>query len=60
MLTTLSILSRDQGKLTRKPLTEAEYYARFVSETPKPALEERQAWHFLGWEWGGYPTTSLK
>ncbi len=32
MLTTLSILSRDQGKLCAKPQSEDQYYARFGAD----------------------------
>ncbi len=31
MLSTQNILSRDQGKLYAKPMTEDDYYARFGS-----------------------------
>jgi hypothetical protein len=47
MLTTLSILSPDQGKLSRKQISEDEYFARFssawtTSETPsRNALSQR-------------------
>ena len=34
MLTTLSILSRTQGNLNAKPLTEDQYFAQFVSPQP--------------------------
>ena len=49
MLTTLSILSRDQGILTRRPATEAAYFARFHQVTPPE--QERQHWYSLGIEW---------
>jgi hypothetical protein len=48
MLTTLSILSSDQGKLARKPISEDEYFSRFssartASETPsRHALSQRR------------------
>ena len=61
MLTTVSILSRDQGKLTRRPITEEAYFARFQQVTP-PAqgrvrrfrlrllwpLLRRAVWHQTG------------
>ena len=44
MLSTTSILSRDQGKLFSKPKSEDEYYSRFAAKTtPKPRLEKWQA-----------------
>ena len=49
MLTTLSILSRDQGKLTRRPASEEAWFARFHQVTPPE--EERQHWYSLGIEW---------
>ena len=60
MLSTNTILSLDQGKLFAKPKSEDEYYGRYLKEAQKPNVEQRHAWHFLGWEWGGYPTASLK
>ena len=47
MLSTLSILSTDQGKLFRKPQSEDAYYARFggTRETAEDAAEPR-GWHF--------------
>ncbi len=60
MLSTQNILSFDQGKLHPKGQTEDEFYARFVAkDAPKPGVEKRQAWHFLGLEWGGYPVENL-
>lgn len=40
MLTTLSILSLDQGKLRPRPTSEEEYFARFA---PKP-VPKRENW----------------
>jgi hypothetical protein len=41
MLTPLSILSRDQGKLSARPADEAAYFARFAAlprgTAPQPA-----------------------
>ena len=47
MLTTLAILSPDQGKLFRKPESEDAYYVRFggTPETTVNAPEPRR-WHF--------------
>jgi hypothetical protein len=48
MLTPLSILSRDQGKLDAKPLTEDAYYARFAGRPAKaPKVASPRAWYFL-------------
>ena len=61
MLSVNSILSLDQGKLLAHLKTEDAYYARFVTrDAPKPSVEKRRAWHFLGLEWGGYPVENLK
>ena len=43
MLTTLSILSRDQGKLTRRPASEEAWFARFHQVTP-PAQGRMQSY----------------
>ena len=48
MLSTQNILSLDQGKLFPHDKTEDAFYARFARETPP--LEEREHWHFLGFE----------
>ena len=49
MLTTLSILSRDQGRLTRRPASEEAWFARFQQVAPPE--EARQHWYSLGIEW---------
>ena len=49
MLTTLTILSRDQGKLFRRPTSEEGYFAQFNRVTPPE--EEREHWYNLGIEW---------
>ncbi len=41
MLTTLSILSPDQGKLRASPRSDDEYFARFASARPASATTSR-------------------
>ena len=48
MLSTQNILSLDQGKLFPHDKTEGAFYARFARETPAP--EDREHWHFMGFE----------
>jgi hypothetical protein len=49
MLTTLSILSLDQGKLDRRPTSDEDYFARFPEASPPKA--EPRPWYSLRFDW---------
>lgn len=56
MLSIISIISLDQGKLFPKPKNEDDYYARYTSaaDKAKPTVQRKpRAWSFLGFEFGG-------
>ncbi len=52
MLSTTSILSRDQGKLFPKPKSEDEYYARFVTKDSHQYVAKlKSVWRFSWPKW---------
>lgn len=49
MLTPLSILSLNQGNLSRKPTSEEEYFARYAEAPEVPAAPQRPSFLHAGW-----------
>ena len=61
MLSTNSILSLDQGKLFPKPMSEDEFYARFIPKhAPAKAEKELRLWGFLRDQWSFFSARTAK
>lgn len=56
MLSIISIISLDQGKLFPKPKNEDDYFARYLTAADKAeptVLQKPRSGNFLGSAWGG-------